>query len=82
MFLVLGSFILVPTFLVYFHDILNLLVFLVTFVIVAITVIVGVYVEVHREISERQKVLDDLYSRCHTEMHKKHMKFFIDYFGI
>jgi hypothetical protein len=79
---IFGSLIGVPAFLIYFHDYLNALVAIVSSATCLILTGWYMYHTIYEEISARQKLLDDLYSRCHTEMHKKHMKFFIDYFGI
>ena len=79
---IFGSLIGVPAFLIYFNVYLNAIAAIVSFATCLILTVWYMYHTIYEEISARQKLLDDLYSRCHTEMHKKHMKFFIDYFGI
>jgi len=79
---IFGSLIGVPAFLIYFYDYLNVIVIIVSFTVCFVLTVWNLYHIIYEEISARQKLLDDLYARCHTEMHKKQMKFFIDYFGI
>ena len=79
---IFGSLIGVPAFLIYFNVYLNAIAAIVSFATCLILTVWYMYHTIYEVINARQKLLDDLYSRCHTEIHKKHMKFFIDYFGI
>ncbi len=74
--------ILVPVILVVLRDYLYAAIFIVCSIISIAIAVWGIWDQIWQEIYARDKMIEDLYARCHSEDHIRFTKFYIEYFKL
>jgi hypothetical protein len=76
------AFFVIPTLLVIYHNFVYAFVAITCSIACVAITIWGTWDELWPEIQARDKMIEDLYARCHTEKQLWYTKFYIDYFGL
>lgn len=78
----LFAFFAVPTLLVLLHDFIFAIISITSFIACVGLVVWGIWETVFEEIHARDRMIEDLYARCHSEKQRWYTEFYIDYFGL
>jgi hypothetical protein len=72
----------VPVLLVVLRDYLYAAIFIACSIISISIAVWGMWDQIWQEIHARDKMIEDLYARCHSEDHRRFTKFYIEYFKL